>query len=267
MKSIIERYRLQRPPAKLYKYRSIDPRGRTRHIFEKSELWFASPLSLNDPFECRFGIEFDGSTEARRRYFHKMIRQRDERISRKQRDVLIEKAMSGFYGPGLKQHTIIDEETFVRDTLSKQSMLCLTEKPDDILMWSHYADSHRGICLEFSVAGIPRIGILRRVNYANRFPVVNMLKMPADVGFEILLTKAPQWTYEAEWRSVVRTTAHQHAFEPEILSGVILGCQISSDDEKLVRNWLSKREPVPSLYRAERKRGEFGLRIVGEPLA
>ena len=41
----------------------------------------------------------------------------------------------------------------MRDSLQKEvdacGILSLCAKNDDILMWSHYASSHRGICLEF----------------------------------------------------------------------------------------------------------------------
>jgi hypothetical protein len=32
---------------------------------------------------------------------------------------------------------------------------CLSEVPDDLLMWGHYADSHQGFCLEITPANDP----------------------------------------------------------------------------------------------------------------
>lgn len=269
MQSFIQRARLELPPEKLYRYRSIDKSGRTEHIFKNSELYFASPLSLNDPFDCKFRVVFEGSRDTKRRFLLKMINQQAQRgrhVSRKKRDEIVERGLSGFYGPGNDHHEIIDEQEFVSDILAQQSLLCLTEKPDDILMWSHYADSHRGVCLEFMMRGAPRMGILRHANYGDQIPKVNLLKPLQDIGFRILLTKARHWAYEVEWRSVVKKPAHQHPFSPEALTGVILGCQITPRDEQAVRNWTRRRDPVPKLYRAKKKTDEFGLRIVEEPL-
>ncbi len=37
----------------------------------------------------------------------------------------------------------------LKDTFQNWGVYCLCEKPDNLLMWSHYADAHRGICLQF----------------------------------------------------------------------------------------------------------------------
>jgi Protein of unknown function (DUF2971) len=45
---------------------------------------------------------------------------------------------------------------------------CFSERRDSILMWSHYADHHRGICIEYETRwlSIPEaIGLLHPVNY------------------------------------------------------------------------------------------------------
>jgi hypothetical protein len=52
-------------------------------------------------------------------------------------------------------------------------VLCLSERPDDILLWSHYGNSHRGLCLEFDAAAhldvFPR---LHRVVYQKKYPPI-----------------------------------------------------------------------------------------------
>src|ERR1700704_3968385 len=40
----------------------------------------------------------------------------------------------------------------VQREISKRRIYCLTPIPHSILMWSHYADNHRGVCLEFDTA-------------------------------------------------------------------------------------------------------------------
>ena len=36
-----------------------------------------------------------------------------------------------------------------RQYICHARVFCVTEKHDDILMWSHYSDSHRGIVIKF----------------------------------------------------------------------------------------------------------------------
>ncbi len=52
-------------------------------------------------------------------------------------------------------------------------VLCLSERPDDILLWSHYGDSHRGVCFEFDVAAHPDVfPRLRPVKYQTPYPLI-----------------------------------------------------------------------------------------------
>jgi hypothetical protein len=46
----------------------------------------------------------------------------------------------------------------LQQMLAERRIYCLTPKADSTLMWSHYADNHCGVCLEFSVANnmLPR---------------------------------------------------------------------------------------------------------------
>src|SRR5260370_42506760 len=100
-------------------------------------------------------------------------------------------------------------------------------------MWSHYADCHQGVCLQFS--DLDRfcrpLGIIRQVDYTHDLPVFSVFRMDeqeyADkIGFEILLRKSPKWSYEEEWRSVTTRPAHLQKFPPECLTGVIFGCRL-----------------------------------------
>ena len=67
------------------------------------------------------------------------------------------------------------KSAFAKTTESLQSnvdasgVLCLSECHDDILMWSHYGDSHRGICLEFKATNTALFGEAQRVKYAETY--------------------------------------------------------------------------------------------------
>lgn len=64
--------------------------------------------------------------------------------------------------------------------LSQQiGILCLSEKPDDILMFSHYAKHHTGICLKFEATDDTEFfGAAQQVNYRSEYPVVDFLYYP-----------------------------------------------------------------------------------------
>ncbi len=44
---------------------------------------------------------------------------------------------------------LIDNDYLRLINFNNEKILCLTESRDNFLMWSHYADCHRGFCVEF----------------------------------------------------------------------------------------------------------------------
>lgn len=108
-------------------------------------------------------------------------------------------------------------------------MSCLTESNDNLLMWSHYADSNRGICIEYDLKLLmetqysKHLSYLYPVLYGNRRYVAkdyleliqNTKELREGIKESIIvdtydyynvlplfLTKSLDWSYEREWRIV-----------------------------------------------------------------
>jgi hypothetical protein len=93
-----------------------------------------------------------------------------------------------------------------------------SKKNDDILMWSHYGDGHRGICLRYQVSDIVSAvpldfkGVLfaGEVHYSSSKPSFHYLRWLAPFSFgpflietylmDCLFTKYKEWSYEKEFR-------------------------------------------------------------------
>lgn len=86
-------------------------------------------------------------------------------------------------------------------------LLCFSENWRNPVQWSHYAESHRGICLGFDVA--PSAG-MRKVRYVESRIAPNLRAMKAmgeaAVGhmLDLLTIKFEHWQYEQEHRLFVR---------------------------------------------------------------
>jgi hypothetical protein len=90
-----------------------------------------------------------------------------------------------------------------------QGVFCLSSRYDSPLMWSHYADQHRGICVEFDVSKLPA-GTIRGVRYGDsrevRASAIQSWLRDDNVGARqeiesaCLLTKSTDWKYEEEYR-------------------------------------------------------------------
>ncbi len=49
------------------------------------------------------------------------------------------------------------EPNYIQQGMSEiDGIVCMSEVPDDLLMWGHYTDSHRGFVAEFESRGRPR---------------------------------------------------------------------------------------------------------------
>lgn len=107
------------------------------------------------------------------------------------------------------------------------NVVCFSESFDNNLMWSHYADSHRGLCVEYDIKRLSDKNTIRKI-----FPVLydgerisncELNKLADDLielwddldkGYEhaegpylrsimpLLLKKNEIWNYEREWRLI-----------------------------------------------------------------
>ena len=95
---------------------------------------------------------------------------------------------------------------FVREMARNYGVLCFSRRWGNPVLWSNYADKHRGICLGFEVPS----NCLLEVRYAaNRLPKTINAELKAggldqDDMKEILGTKFKSWEYEEESRVFLR---------------------------------------------------------------
>jgi len=108
----------------------------------------------------------------------------------------------------LKHHRS-ELKLFRKKTNALTGLLCFGRTWDNPVMWGHYADSHRGICLGFEV---PRRH-LKKVFYAKNLTQIRVelnstgpLLNRAAKG-KLLCTKFHDWNYEKEWRLLVKLKA------------------------------------------------------------
>lgn len=234
-------------PRYLYKYREMGPF--VERLLLGGEVWFASRGSFNDPFECKPRISLDSSKQELRRYADHVFRnlpstQRKAKV----RDVVgsrAARAQSDFASVTRQLDQALD---------TRVGIFCLTAKHDNILMWSHYAKSHTGCCVQFDLgAGDPVLGQALPVHYQEKCPVVRPIVQNGFASFApTFLTKSVHWSYEEEGR-VVDLVRGQGArsLQPAAVSGIILGARMSEADETLIREWAAARIAPIRIARAQ----------------
>ncbi len=241
------------PPARLYKYRGLGgPDYKIlSDILVNNTLWWSSPIAFNDPFDCLPSIDTGGNLPEKFAWGERSARRHGMGKNRHERraivsDIARRKLRRGL-GASLANAGGIQAW---RDMLVKMGVLCLTSCRDHMLMWGHYADSHRGLCLEFDTAKAP-FNLAHRVTYDDERPVFRPLQIDRSGLMErILLRKAAVWSYEDEWRIFGPGTPGRHAFPSDALTGVILGALMPVQEEREVRAMLEKRSTPVEVRRA-----------------
>jgi hypothetical protein len=95
------------------------------------------------------------------------------------------------------------------DTISREfGLICLSEVPDDILMWSHYTKGHTGFLIGFDTANqLFAQPPLHRVEYTRERVLMGHYSDPRDPPISeivkaLVKTKSHDWSYEKEWRQM-----------------------------------------------------------------
>ena len=150
---------------------------------------------------------------------------------------------------------------YSREARERTGILSLSAKPDDVLMWSHYSNSHQGLCVGFSTSMQPFAGA-KEVVYSENLP---MLLASPHVGAEALieaacLSKAAQWSYECEWRIVRRPGL---CLVPrEAVVEVILGFRMPEELQWWAKEWARIYVPHAKLLRAVLSEGSYQMQLV-----
>jgi hypothetical protein len=157
------------------------------------------------------------------------------------------------------------------------AILCFSETFDNILMWTHYADEHAGVCVgydadcdffntEHDCEYSENVGELRPVIYTEERP---QFFLPCDLVNDTSdwFKKSIVWHYEKEHRILLPIDkAKTIATEPETIWGykvnpmnikkIIMGCRMNSAHKQYIRETLKaynveiiESKPHPSHYK------------------
>lgn len=142
----------------------------------------------------------------------------------------------------------------ISSTVTEQfGVLSMTDKPDNLLMWAHYADSHRGFVIElnsehsfFNFPADPTRSALRKIEYVERRNIRTLMSEGSD-SYKAFFLKSNYWSYESEWRLVralqdadkkVGDNIHLFKLPEAIVSGVILGLNMKAKLKEEILNLL-----------------------------
>ena len=281
--------RAKRPPKRLYKYRDLT--ARTLDMVVGDLLHFADPSTFNDPMDTRpsvdddvdkgelgriLGILIERSTAAEMLAGAKAMKLKDsgtrdwvEKHSRGQAEARIAEIEYGVMDPEYDFETALKSQLRYHIELEllrryEKGIVSLAERDDCPLMWSHYGDQHRGICLGYSVPE-KTAGEVHEVAYGG-----GRLVKASDIGAMldgddeartkvdagVMLRKAESWAYEREWRLIGRRGTGGSPLE---LEEVIFGMKCKESAKFTIMKALEKRNGSVNFYEMREDRDTFNL--------
>jgi hypothetical protein len=284
-------------PAKFYKYTKAEA---AKTILDKGSLQWSSPKLFNDPFDMQFDLHLEYNPErVVNRVLQRFIEVYQGRARPVSGSVLDERAkLLRACMPNLKGADVRKEnwdaiyETMkamerglpnlhdeLRAVLEPRKILCLSEAPDNILMWAHYAENHTGAVIEFSYVEEGEYasawGAAKPIRYmadmprlANEEALVRSLigrgRMATPEQFQdSVYVKADAWAYEKEWR-VFGGWEDEHEkeyipFRPKELTAIYLGCRMSEANRVDIKKTMAKKYPHAAIYNSNKSARRFAV--------
>lgn len=242
-----------------FKYRSLK---QALEILRENELCFSSPATFNDPFDSTFWLQNEGTKEEWEDHLY-WIDLDEETV-----EYMLTYELQNTGENTYKLSKNIHKNPFKNQKKFKNHahILSLSRINNNILMWSHYASNHEGVCLCFKAElKDEELGFyfdseflpLHEVKYKEYFPKpINMLnpdKNEFKSFMDFLTTKYDDWKYENEYRLIVPNMGQKKRltkqYEKKSLEGIIFGLCTSRDNIRQVyeiidENYLKKGHDV-----------------------
>lgn len=206
----------------LYKYMPINEN--TLGCILKNEFWFSKPAYFNDPLDCGIQLLNQIDENSLIKIIERDIIYSEKSIKNNNQIKSVDK-FKNFLNK-LKSENIdfseINEEfnTIAKIAIDKYSeeiqkigILSLSEINNNILMWSHYAQQHNGICIEFERCEDNILSNNKNtlpVRYSIKKPLISLsdeilgdINLKKEIRRSLIYTKSVDWNYEREWRVVI----------------------------------------------------------------
>lgn len=146
-------------------------------------------------------------------------------------------------------HDIIED---LKDQKQKTYICSLSKRNDIGIMWTHYAEEHKGCCIEVEVTAKTWQRI--EVKYQSSSIEISDTSSLLD----ILKIKSIQWNYEEEVR-YIKTAKDREALSIKI-KRIFWGYKITKTEFNFYKKLIQKLDPSIEVIKMEKKNLDFGYK-------
>lgn len=270
---------MENHPSKiLYRYRNWEDQNH-KSDFENARFYLPLASELNDPFDCCIPHRYDLMPEtdliARGK---EMLRESNPEIPDQTADYLTRQRIVelGLRDPGRCPETF---EEFSRNYRNCWRVLSFSAINNHPLLWAHYANKHKGICIGISRNFIEEkrrlyqqntnlVFLPASIDYADYMPIVIPTKSKKDdiekgETLKILLaTKHRIWDYEKEYRYIIASKdgSRKH-LENLSFSEIIFGLDMPIEHKLEILEIAKSKYPSAKIYQAHKSMFDYKIEI------
>lgn len=133
--------------------------------------------------------------------------------------------------------------------LLKFRVSCLSSRIDNLLLWSHYADKHKGLCIAYDITRLVKQNniIFRKVKYLDSYPkpqnglIFTLLqnknnKLDSKLNLTKTFTqKQITWNYEDEYRLILQTDIDKEFLQKVDIKEIYLGLDMDIENKESIK--------------------------------
>lgn len=239
-------------------------------ILTRNRIYYSDPRNFNDPFE--FDRVIERLTDTDRAAIARRIA--EEAMSDKASKAYLPECgasrLAARLLAAMDQIEVNQNYSCTDSLIHRCGYISLCDSNDNVLMWSHYADSHRGLCLRFVCRKDPFYeengsGRTGAIAYGDTIDAIEA-HSSTDAALHRIFRKAACWQYEHEYRvyrlpsSMKADDAHGNApFNSELVDEIYFGLRTPDADIKRVLAIVAKAKHHIKVYRAQKDRVSLRL--------
>lgn len=256
------------PSTTLFKYQPFNEYSLQN--MEKSEVYFAQKSKLNDPHEIGFQLESYDDFKSKEIFLAK-------RREKYFKDSGYLDSIITMLSSEQEEKKYREDTKYLSELILNAGILSLTTDPKNRLMWSHYANSYQGFCLEFESSFLQKHDIpVYPADYVSEHPILSICELrdwqyqtiksqfphftlvdlhqyyqqnfksyrselTQQLLISMLTAKHMDWKYEDEWR-YISINHGPIKYNSSNLKSIIFGSKMTEDSKKIITKTLKKQK-------------------------
>ncbi len=281
------------PFRKFYRYRTLNIQTFESLLYDS--LYFSAPETFNDPLDCQPSLVLDTDVKSSNLLLRELIQNRIKKktlSTLKRMEVMGEaaetyatqhsswkagKKISALHDSANDPSIDIDPHEAITNLLlhaiqseliqkNQYGICCFADDGENPLLWSHYADQHKGICIGYNDDRDP-VPKLQEIQYDENRTIRTSLVYKAIVSNDhgakqdlyraLFLQKASAWQYEKEWRLIREKGVHP---SPLKLIDITFGMRCQTAMKYALIQTLVERQEEVNFFDITQQEGTYRLK-------